>query len=1075
MRIDAAAGGHVAASRRVTPRALRRLQMEFLESRLALASLTLEQAFGEMSGHPGVCSCPICTGQGLESLAIESTTALTADVAAAPLSSLPQLHSNSGASAKLFLDFDGHFESFWGGHNNVNTPAFDQDGNRSSFSDGELAAIREIWARVAEDYAPFNIDVTTVDPGNQTDRVTAVIAIGGNYSDWYGGSAGGVAFVGGFASTSSNVGYVFEDALGSNAKYVAEAAAHEAGHLFGLRHQSVWSGTTLVETYNNGDGDWAPLMGSSYAASRSTWHNGPTNLGPTTFQDDVAIISGSNNAFGYKADDHASTTAAAGALPVSGSAVSVSGLIHHTSDVDVWKFTTGGGSVNLALGVAEQGANLDSILELRDGSGNLVAGGNSTSSFGASLSANVGAGTFYVLAKSSGQYGSLGQYTITGSLPGTTNPPPPPPSGGSGEIALEYRSSNLADGGTADFGSTPVGAAIYEGIAVTNSGSQTLTLSNIDGSKMPAGFTLTRQLGDLTLSPGESTSFAVRLDADAAGTYDGTFEILSSDGDENPFDIRLAGAVQGDSSGSSWAFDFGTADSPVEAGYERVASGSSYNASAGFGWSSGTITGRDRGRGTAITRDFDFTQDGTFFVDVPNGDYQITVVMGDATNMHDQMGVYLEGALADTVTTAANQFVTRTYAVTVADGQLTVRLRDLGGSDANVVLNAITISGGGGGGGQTSNAPTIQSLSASPSVVSATGSLTLTASGVADQDGDLSKVRFYRDANGNGTLETGTDALLGQDQDGSNGWSMQVSASGLAVGTHKFFAVADDAGGLSSSPVSATATVENVVSVVSRKYDFGTASSALEAGYTRVDSGTSYTASGGFGWSSGTIAARDRGWGTAITRDFNFTQDGTFLVNLPSGTYDVTLVMGDLTNMHDQMGVYLEGALAATVTTAANQYVTRTYQVSVTDGQLTLRLRDLGGADANVVLNAVTIETSASADLSEAIVAGASLPEHAADKIHANSDAALLAGGAIAGRSTERAARYEKAAASPVAPTATQWIDEVLAAAGGVTSGPSHAAVAEDGSSDDRWHDHHDELFAMYGELEELPLPRGIV
>jgi hypothetical protein len=107
------------------------------------------------------------------------------------------------------------------------------------------------------------------------------VAIGGHYSDWYGSSAGGVAYVGGFTNSMPNVAYVFENALGNgNPRYVAEAAAHEAGHLFGLQHQAVWSGSTLVEGYNSGTGDWAPIMGTGYYADRTTWHRGPTRLLP---------------------------------------------------------------------------------------------------------------------------------------------------------------------------------------------------------------------------------------------------------------------------------------------------------------------------------------------------------------------------------------------------------------------------------------------------------------------------------------------------------------------------------------------------------------------------------------------------------------------------------------------------------------------------------------------------------------------------------------------------------------------------------------------------------------------------
>jgi hypothetical protein len=55
------------------------------------------------------------------------------------------------------------------------------------------------------------------------------------------------------------------------------------------------------------------------------------------------------------------------------------------------------------------------------------------------------------------------------------------------------------------------------------------------------------------------------------------------------------------------------------------------------------------------------------------------------------MGVYLEGALVDTLTTAVGQTVRRTWSAAVADGQLTVVLDDLGGSHPNVVLAGLAI------------------------------------------------------------------------------------------------------------------------------------------------------------------------------------------------------------------------------------------------------------------------------------------------------------------------------------------------------------------------------------------------
>src|SRR5688572_14916358 len=110
----------------------------------------------------------------------------------------PSLSSRPGAAASLYLDFDGHYERQWGRYANASTPAYDTDGNPGSFGAAEQAAIREIWSRVAEDYAPFNINVTTVQPPVIADRVAARIAIGGSSRDWYGGSAGGVSYGGGF-------------------------------------------------------------------------------------------------------------------------------------------------------------------------------------------------------------------------------------------------------------------------------------------------------------------------------------------------------------------------------------------------------------------------------------------------------------------------------------------------------------------------------------------------------------------------------------------------------------------------------------------------------------------------------------------------------------------------------------------------------------------------------------------------------------------------------------------------------------------------------------------------------------
>ena len=95
------------------------------------------------------------------------------------LDRIPLLHSNLNTPVKLYLDFNGHFDAVWGGYTNVATPVYDIDGDATIFSQQELDNITEVWHRIAEDFAPFQIDVTTEDPDNFFTGVVMRIAIGG--------------------------------------------------------------------------------------------------------------------------------------------------------------------------------------------------------------------------------------------------------------------------------------------------------------------------------------------------------------------------------------------------------------------------------------------------------------------------------------------------------------------------------------------------------------------------------------------------------------------------------------------------------------------------------------------------------------------------------------------------------------------------------------------------------------------------------------------------------------------------------------------------------------------------------
>jgi hypothetical protein len=379
--------------------------VQTLEPRLLLCTQCLDHDGLVVAVHPAIVS---------KATAKTASKAAAASTTNSPLSALPLLHSNAGAPAKLFLDFDGAPATSWSGRSVPATPAFDQDGDPTTFSDAELAAIRQIVARVAEKYSPFNLDVTTEDPGQYLDRKALRVVIGGNGA-WF-GNAGGVAYVGGFYNSSSNTAWVFSSNLGNgNAKYVAEAAAHEAGHAFGLEHQSSYnsSGTRTAEYYA-GNAQRAPIMGNSYDAARGLWWNG-TSTSAKKIQDDLAILAGSNNGFGLRADDYADSLDQATPVNRSGLSFTMGGIITSTEDADVFSFSTGAGNVTITAAVATAGPMLDLKLAVYRPEGTLL-GLADTASLGESLSLNLAAGTYLIVVASHGSYGDIGQYTLSGTV-----------------------------------------------------------------------------------------------------------------------------------------------------------------------------------------------------------------------------------------------------------------------------------------------------------------------------------------------------------------------------------------------------------------------------------------------------------------------------------------------------------------------------------------------------------------------------------------------------------------------------------------------------------------------------------
>ncbi|WP_263457803.1 fibronectin type III domain-containing protein [Nocardioides ochotonae] len=354
----------------------------------------------------------------------------------APLEETFALHSNPGANLTILLDFDGQTVSSttWNNQNGLipaTHPAWDPASDGPGFSDGERRMIQQVWAMVAEDYAPFGVDVTTEDPGDaalvrtsSTDAEYGTRVLITPSDDAHltlcSRSCGGVAYVNVFdriaATPLYQPAWVFPQALGGSAKNVAEAATHEAGHNLALNHDG-----TSTQGYYAGHGIWAPIMGVGYSAPLAQWSAGsyPDASNP---QDDVRILTGH---LGARSDEAPSSVSAPATLPAG------EAFVGTADDVDTYLLGTCTAGADVVVRTADLAPNLDVRAVLHDAAGTERASAQPRSSYGdGTTAAGTGAaltvptaGDGWVLAIDGvGQdtwttggyddYGSLGAYTI---------------------------------------------------------------------------------------------------------------------------------------------------------------------------------------------------------------------------------------------------------------------------------------------------------------------------------------------------------------------------------------------------------------------------------------------------------------------------------------------------------------------------------------------------------------------------------------------------------------------------------------------------------------------------------------
>ena len=161
-----------------------------------------------------------------------------------------------------------------------------------------------------------------------------------------------------------------------------------------------------------------------------------------------------------------------------------------------------------------------------------------------------------------------------------------------------------------------------------------------------------------------------------------------------------------------------------------------------------------------------------------------------------------------------------------------------------------------------------------------------------------------------------------------------------------------------------------------RVFDFGTETSPVAPGYTRIDVSTPwYSSAQGYGWIKGNnIQERDRGTGSSLNRDFDAVNPGDFLgfqIDVPNGVYSVTLTSGDESYSFSKEAIYLQNSPVDTLSSSSGQILTRTYQVVVSAGESILGASmPSGGAIDGLAINEVAAAPTVAAGLNLAALKG---------------------------------------------------------------------------------------------------------
>lgn len=375
-----------------------------------------------------------------------------------PLTDAFLLNSLPGSNHTIYLDFTGFslVGTYWQRNDSysdtsddytneqMEMPAYDVDGDTSTFSPVERQNIIDAWSAVAEDYAPFNVNVTTADPGdaaldrtNESDAVYGMRALITNNTNAIAldCGCGGIAYLDVFADYGMFNNTFLGPSLNFaqthfNGKTISDIVSHEVGHNVGLSHDGLERDLITTAGYYDGRDGWAPIMGVGYYEPLVQLSNGTYTSEDNVannIEDDYAVAV--SNGLPLRTDDHGNARSMASALT---NGTESNGFISTRADVDYFSFIATATSHLISVTAPSVSTNLDVQAQLFDSSGTLLSTTNpnflrvstpSATGLDAVFTATTTPGdTYYIAVDGVGfgsgtstgysDYGSLGEYRI---------------------------------------------------------------------------------------------------------------------------------------------------------------------------------------------------------------------------------------------------------------------------------------------------------------------------------------------------------------------------------------------------------------------------------------------------------------------------------------------------------------------------------------------------------------------------------------------------------------------------------------------------------------------------------------